>query len=92
MLTKDGKSFVGKGMAENVPRYLRTNEKVGFRLLPMKELQSLIRDIWLKKKTWGVSKTGAEVPAANLGSNMTMSEFLYRYLQRRYGIHPVIVK
>ena len=79
-------------MAETIPRYLRTNEKVNFRLLPMKELQNIIRAIWIKKKTWGVSKTGAEVPASTLGSNMTMSEFLYKYLQRQYGIHPVIVK
>jgi hypothetical protein len=87
---EDGtKYFIGKGSGADVPRYLRTDphsaERIPFRPIKLHELRRTVRDIWQQKRQYVLSN-----PRDSAG--MIFREFVYLYLQHKYGIHKVIVR
>jgi hypothetical protein len=96
--TENGsKYFIGKGSGADVPRYLRTDprsqEVIPFRGLDLHELRKTVRDVWQQKRVYEqANPVESDQVQASVGGAMILRDFMYLYLQRKYGIHKVIVR
>ena len=71
-----------QGAGPSVPKYLRFEGQVRNRHLGKRDCALLIKDLWREK--------AASDAESEDGSREDMDEFLYTYLQRRFGIEQMI--
>lgn len=70
--------FEPKGTGDDIPLYLRSDERVRNRRLTKRDLCITIKDIWQEK----IKKEGS-VPFT---PHTNMAEYLYEYLQQRFSV------
>ncbi|XP_031561984.1 translin-associated factor X-interacting protein 1-like [Actinia tenebrosa] len=75
--------FEGQGTGPEVPRFLRYEGKVRNRRLGKRDTSLLIKDIWQEK-----AAHDAEKPP----DREDLGDFLYVYLQRRFGVENMIIE
>jgi hypothetical protein len=71
--------FAGKGIGPSIPKYLRTKSKILNRRLTKGQTLLLIRDIWDAKLMYEAKNP-----------QITLSEFLFLYLKKRFGNQDLI--
>ncbi|KAL4234843.1 Translin-associated factor X-interacting protein 1 [Mactra antiquata] len=76
--------FDGQGTGPEVPKYLQHDGPVRNRRLGKRDASLLIKDIWREK--------GANDAAKADGIRDKMADFLYTYLQRRFGLEQMIIE
>ncbi|XP_048577209.1 translin-associated factor X-interacting protein 1 isoform X2 [Nematostella vectensis] len=76
--------FDGQGTGPEVPRFLRFEGQVRNRRLGKRDTSLLIKDIWQEKAAHDAEKVE--------GERSDLGEFLYTYLQRRFGIENMIIE
>ncbi|XP_077993673.1 translin-associated factor X-interacting protein 1-like [Glandiceps talaboti] len=76
--------FEGRGLGEDVPKYLRFEGKVKNRKLGKRDVALLIKDVWREKITYDSEK--------NEGKRSKMQDFLYDYLLRRFGMEEMVIE
>ncbi|XP_045191892.2 translin-associated factor X-interacting protein 1-like [Mercenaria mercenaria] len=76
--------FDGQGTGPSVPKYLQHDGPVRNRRLGKRDASLLIKDIWREK--------GAHDAAKADGVRDKMADFLYTYLQRRFGLEQMIIE
>jgi len=70
--------FVGLGTGANVPKYLRTNNKIRNRKLIKSTAEGMVKEAWREKMKWG--------------QEMTMEEFFFAFLQKKFGLQAMIAE
>ncbi|WAR12866.1 TXIP1-like protein, partial [Mya arenaria] len=76
--------FDGQGTGPAVPKYLQHDGPVRNRRLGKRDASLLIKDIWREK--------GAHDAAKSDGVRDKMADFLYTYLERRFGLEQMIIE
>lgn len=76
--------FDGQGTGPTIPKYLQHDGPVRNRRLGKRDASLLIKDIWREK--------GAHDAAKADGVREKMADFLYTYLQRRFGLEQMITE
>ncbi|XP_052229726.1 translin-associated factor X-interacting protein 1-like isoform X2 [Dreissena polymorpha] len=76
--------FDGQGTGPSIPKYLQHEGPVRNRRLGKRDASLLIKDIWREKGAHDASKSD--------GVRDKMGNFLYTYLQRRFGLEQMIVE
>jgi len=80
------KYITARGDAANVPKYLRFNGKVRRRDLPKRDVELLVNDCWKQKGEYDVAN------AEKGAKRSTLEEFLFLYLQKRFGLQAMIAE
>lgn len=76
--------FEPKGSGDDIPLYLRSDERVRNRRLTKRDLCITIKDVWQEK----IKKEGS----APFTKRSKMDEFLYEYLQKRFGVATMVTE
>ncbi|KAK2560625.1 Translin-associated factor X-interacting protein 1 [Acropora cervicornis] len=76
--------FQGQGTGPEIPKYLRFEGQVRNRRLGKRDTSLLIKDIWQEKAAHDAEKPD--------GEREELGEFLYQYLQRRFGVENMIIE
>lgn len=76
--------FTGQGTGPEVPKFLRFEGQVRNRRLGKRDMSLLIKDIWQEKAAHDAEKPD--------GERDDLGEFLYQYLQRRFGVENMIIE
>ena len=70
--------FVGLGTGSNVPKYLRTNNKIRNRKLIKGTAEGMVKEAWREKMKWG--------------QDMMMEDFFFAFLQKKFGLQAMIAE
>ncbi|XP_068693975.1 translin-associated factor X-interacting protein 1-like [Montipora foliosa] len=76
--------FQGQGTGPEIPKFLRFEGQVRNRRLGKRDTSLLIKDIWQEKAAHDAEKPDDE--------REELGEFLYQYLQRRFGVENMIIE
>ncbi|KAK3586266.1 hypothetical protein CHS0354_006958 [Potamilus streckersoni] len=76
--------FEGQGTGPSIPKYLRCEGQVRNRRLGKRDTSLLIKDIWREKIAHDAEKSD--------GERESLSDFLYTYLKRRFGLEQMIME
>lgn len=76
--------FQGQGAGPEVPKFLRYDGQVRNRRLGKRDTSLLIKDIWQEKAAHDAEKPD--------GEREDLGEFLYQYLNRRFGVENMIIE
>jgi hypothetical protein len=77
--------FIGQGVGLRVPRFLRQEGSVRNRNFKKSEIDKLVQDFWVKKRTYD------EVPRKPGKDADTMAEYIYVHFMKIYGKDQSVV-
>lgn len=84
--TKCGQNLREHKKSSVTPRQLKDKSKAQTRMLTLKQLKELIHDIYIQKQKYDEKCAATKLPRE------TMEQYMYSYLNQRYGLKNLIIE